>query len=210
MNNLITIVDYGLGNLFNIKRAFDTIGVDSIISQNAEDILKSSHIVLPGVGAFQEGIENLKKLELIQPIKEFSDSGRFVLGICLGMQLLLSRSLEGGVHNGLNLIQGEVIPLIKTPNIKVPHIGWSKLLRTPSVRWDHSVLEEVQDNPFMYFLHSYQVQVKNSDHILSSTTYGDNTFCSTIQHGNIVGCQYHPELSAKYGLLILKKFSTLT
>ena len=123
MNTLVSIVDYGVGNLSNIQRAFNIIGVNSIITSKPKEIMNSSHLLLPGVGAFEEGMTNLKNQNLVETVLEFSHSGRPVLGICLGMQLLLSCSYEGGKYSGLNLIEGEVIPLKKTLDIKIPNIG---------------------------------------------------------------------------------------
>ena len=119
MNTLVSIVDYGVGNLSNIQRAFNIIGVNSIITSKPKEIMNSSHLLLPGVGAFEEGMTNLKNQNLVETVLEFSHSGRSVLGICLGMQLLLSCSYEGGKYSGLNLIEGEVIPLKKTLDIKI-------------------------------------------------------------------------------------------
>ncbi len=207
MKNIsVSIIDYGLGNLFNIQRAFDAIGVNSIISSNPKEIKESSHLLLPGVGAFEEGMENLKKQSLVETILEFSDSGKSILGICLGMQLLMSQSFEGGEHKGLDLIEGEVLPLEKTPEIKIPNIGWTALMKNQEKEKSSSLLKNLPEDPYMYFLHSYQVQVDDSNHILSKTIYGDNEFCSSVQKDNIYGCQYHPELSAVNGLQILRNF----
>ncbi len=207
MKNIsVSIIDYGLGNLFNIQRAFDAIGINSIISSNPKEIKESSHLLLPGVGAFEEGMENLKKQSLVETILEFSDSGKPILGICLGMQLLMSQSFEGGEHKGLDLIEGKVLPLEKTPEIKIPNIGWTTLMKNQEKEKSGSLLENLPEDPYMYFLHSYQVQVNDSNHILSKTIYGDNEFCSSVQKDNIYGCQYHPELSAVNGLQILRNF----
>jgi len=206
MRTLVSIVDYGLGNLFNIQNAFNAIGVDSIVTSDPNEIGNSSHLLLPGVGAFEEGMVNLRKQNLIETILEFADSGKPVLGICLGMQLLLSFSYEGGKHSGLNLIKGEVIPLKRTLDIKIPNIGWNKLIENNTFGCDNKLLHGIPNELYMYFLHSYQVQVKDTKYMLSSTIYGDNKFCSTIQRDNVFGCQYHPELSGENGLKILKNF----
>ena len=206
MNTLVSIVDYGIGNLSNIQRAFNIIGVNSIITSKPKEIMNSSHLLLPGVGAFEEGMTNLKNQNLVETVLEFSHSGRSVLGICLGMQLLLSCSYEGGKYSGLNLIEGEVIPLKKTLDIKIPNIGWNKLIKNSHIDSDDLLFRGISKDSYMYFLHSYQVQVEDSKDILSSTIYGDNKFCSTIRKDNIFGCQYHPELSAENGLKILQNF----
>ena len=205
-NTLVSIVDYGIGNLSNIQRAFNIIGVNSIITSKPKDIMNSSHLLLPGVGAFEEGMTNLKNQNLVETVLEFSHSGRPVLGICLGMQLLLSCSYEDGKHSGLNLIEGEVILLKKTIDIKIPNIGWNKLIKNSHIDSDDLLLRGISQDSYMYFLHSYQVQVEDSKDILSSTIFGDNNFCSTIRRDNIFGCQYHPELSAENGLKILQNF----
>ena len=205
-NTLVSIVDYGIGNLSNIQRAFNIIGVNSIITSKPKEIMNSSHLLLPGVGAFEEGMTNLKNQNLVETVLEFSQSGRPVLGICLGMQLLLSCSYEGGKHSGLNLIKGEVTLLKKTIDIKIPNIGWNKLIKNSHIDSDDLLLRGISKDSYMYFLHSYQVQVEDSKDILSSTIFGDNKFCSTIRRDNIFGCQYHPELSAENGLKILQNF----
>jgi imidazole glycerol-phosphate synthase subunit HisH len=205
-NTLVSIVDYGIGNLSNIQRAFNNIGVNSIITSKPKEIMNSSHLLLPGVGAFEEGMTNLKNQNLVETVLEFSQSGRPVLGICLGMQLLLSFSYEGGKHSGLNLIKGEVTLLKKTIDIKIPNIGWNKLIKNSHIDSDDLLLRGISQDSYMYFLHSYQVQVEDSKDILSSTIFGDNNFCSTIRRDNIFGCQYHPELSAENGLKILQNF----
>lgn len=214
MNNRVVIIDYGVGNLFSIQRAFSFLNIDSLITRDKKEIMNSSHLLLPGVGAFQTGILHLEEYQLISTIEQFAQSGRPVLGICLGMQLLMTDSHENGYWNGLNLIKGSVLPLEKTNDFKVPHIGWNDLL-LPSGSgqihqggWSQTVLGELNHPASMYFLHSYYVRLENPQYTLSQTKYGVNLFASSIKKDNVSGVQFHPERSGKDGLKILKNFAT--
>lgn len=214
----IAIVDYALGNLFNIQRAFQSIGIDTFITDKKEDITNADKIVLPGVGAFGEGMRHLKGKGLIDPIKEAASRGKPLLGICLGMQLLMSESEEHGRWEGLDLIPGKVVrfdPPDTEDKFKIPQIGWNGLLLSGYQKpkgpgyWKDTVLEGLEEGSSMYFVHSYHVQVEKPEHSIADTEYGRNRFCSVLQKDNIVGCQFHPERSAAKGVGILKKFATL-
>lgn len=212
MPDTIAIVDYGLGNLFNLQRAFSSFGAKTTITRDKAEIGDASKMILPGVGAFEAGMKNIEKFKLIEVIRDFAASGRPVLGICLGMQLLLSRSHENGRWDGLGLIEGDVLPLDRTEDIKVPHIGWNSLLRPKNNgrkkdAWAGSLLEGLQGEPYMYFLHSYYAAPKDSATVVAQTRYGKNLFCSAVRKNNIAGCQFHPERSSEAGLAILKTFA---
>ncbi len=219
-NNCVAIVDYGVGNLFNVKRAFQSLGIDSIITDDPNQIKEASRLLLPGVGAFETGMRHLKERSLIEAIIEFAESGRPVLGICLGMQLLMTQSEENGLHEGLNIIQGSVVRFRSSnagqESYKIPQIGWNSLSR-PNVDhrqreddvWCNSILRDLENESFVYFVHSYTVKVEDPADCLALTHYGQDRFCSVLAKGNIFGCQFHPERSGPTGLKILENFISL-
>ena len=205
MSNKIAIVDYGVGNLFNIERAIDSVGAKSVITSSHQEIMGASHLMLPGVGAFEAGIGHLREKELDHTVLEFVKTGKPVLGVCLGMQILLTNSYENGEFQGLDIIPGEVIPLERSSEVKIPQIGWNSLHADSGYKG--TLLEGLPESPFFYFLHSYQVRVDNNENCLAKTVYGVNTFSSVIRKDNVTGCQFHPEVSGANGLLILKNFA---
>jgi glutamine amidotransferase len=205
------VVDYGLGNLFSIQRALIRIGAEAVISSEPSVVESAEHLILPGVGSFGEGMDNLAEKGLIEPVRSYASSGRPLLGICLGMQLLMSESEEGGVRKGLDIVKGKVVrfpePAAGGPVYKVPNIGWNGIFLPEGLSaWEGTILEGVKENEFMYFVHSYVVMPENPENILSLTNYGALTYCSTSIYNNIYGCQYHPEKSGETGLEILKNF----
>jgi len=204
----VVIVDYGVGNLFNVQRAFGMLGVSSAISKEKKEILAAKRLLLPGVGAFETGMGHLREQGLVETLKQYAASGRPMLGICLGMQLLMSKSEENGAHDGLDLIPGKVIRFSEPDPVpghfKIPHIGWNSL--EPTQEWKGGILENLEADPFLYFVHSYFVVPKDTKLRVAVTEYGKDTFCSVIRSKNIVGCQFHPERSGDYGLKILKNF----
>jgi len=210
----VVIVDYGLGNLFSVQRALNLVGAgDAKISAEKEDIENADRIVLPGVGAFGDGMKNLQELGLVSVLQEYAKSGRPLLGVCLGMQLILSRSEEFGVHDGLNLIHGNVRRLESDSesDFKIPHIGWNTLEK-PSEHseqtglWDKTVLADIDEGASMYFNHSFIVEPEDPSVSLASTNYGNDVYCSVLKQGNITGAQFHPELSAADGLKLYRNF----
>lgn len=212
MKNKILLVDYNVGNLFNLQKAFKQVGQDITVSNKASDIKNAEKIILPGVGAFAEGMNHLYKYELIDSIREFAGSGRPILGICLGLQLLFTESFENGHHEGLGLIDGQVQHIKKADHrLKVPQIGWNSVgkQKEPARPWTKTLLDGLEEGFSSYFLHSYYVELKNSDHALGLTRYGSLQFPSVVQKGNVMGCQFHAELSADNGLKILKNFVDL-
>tara|TARA_B100000315_G_scaffold233911_1_gene247479 strand:- start:3188 stop:3859 length:672 start_codon:yes stop_codon:yes gene_type:complete len=219
-NNKITVIDYGMGNLFNVIRAFEAIGCDVRATNNINEIQKAERLLLPGVGAFEDGIKDLRDNNLDNAIIEFVSTGRPLLGICLGMQLLMTVSEENGYHEGLNLIRGRVIrfeePTKLSNGYKIPQIGWNNLRRPKKSKdlslkdiWDNTILNGFSNDPYVYFLHSYFVTPKDEKIILSETNYGQDIFCSIFQQNQIVGCQFHPERSGESGLSILRNFMKL-
>ncbi|WP_239615842.1 imidazole glycerol phosphate synthase subunit HisH [Cohnella mopanensis] len=212
MDRSVTIIDYGIGNISSVRRALELCGATIKLSSDPKVIMDSDSVVLPGVGAFADGMEGLTSRDLIVPIKEFVKSGRPFLGICLGMQLLMDSSEEFGEHEGLGIISGKVsaIPnLDQNENkIRIPHIGWSELTTSGSDgdTWDNSVLEGIPQRSSVYFVHSYRVQPANRNTVLAITSYYNHEITGVIRSGNIYGCQFHPEKSGHVGLKIMNNF----
>lgn len=208
----LAIIDYGLGNLFSIKKALEYAGAKPLITDNPEEIKSADGLILPGVGAFSDGMKGLKKRNLIEPIKSFVAEGKPLFGICLGMQLLMAESEEFGRHKGLDLIKGRVIRLQEPKSkegCKIPHIGWNKIQKPKSSlkiekSWQATPLENIEDKDDFYFVHSYMIVPDDPSDITAVTEYGDNIFCSMISKGNIFGCQFHPEKSGEAGLKYYK------
>jgi glutamine amidotransferase len=203
----IVILDYGIGNVKSILNAFEKVGINAILSRERNVIFKAKGIVLPGVGAFYQGMNNLNKYGLVDIIKEYVKTRKPLLGICLGMQMLLEESEEFGVTKGIGLIKGKVIkiPIKESNKIKLPHISWNEI-KPKNIQWQNTILNKVDINSDMYFVHSYVVKPDNNDEILSTTNYFDAEFCSALKKDNIYGCQFHPEKSARSGLQIIKNF----
>lgn len=214
MNDLkknVVIIDYQLGNLFSVKQACDTVGINARISSDREDILNADALILPGVGAFIEAMNNLKKLGLDIAIKEKVNNGIPLFGICLGQQLLFTESEEFGAGAGLDLIQGIIKRFpekLKERKIKVPHIAWNTIY--PSIqKWDRTPLLELKDDEFMYFIHSYYVKPSSDSCVLTKTNYDGIEFCSSIIQKNIFATQFHPEKSADKGISIYKNWALI-
>lgn len=204
-NNEIVIIDYQLGNLFSVKHACIKVGLNPKITSNKKDVLEADTLILPGVGAFGDAMENLKKLDLISPLKDKVKMGTPLFGICLGLQLLFEESEEHGINKGLGLISGTVkkIPnTIENRRIKVPNIGWNRIYNQNKEEWNNSTLNSVEEGSFMYFVHSYYVKPENANDILTFTKYEGLEYCSSIKKDNISAFQFHPEKSGNEGLKI--------
>ena len=199
----IGIVDYNMGNLASVKNAFKKIGANAEVVKEAEKLKNYDKLILPGVGAFGDAMEHLKKTGLDEAIKEFIKTGRYLLGVCLGMQLLFQSSEEFGNHEGLGIIPGRVVMFDKekTKGHKIPHMGWNRLFNKKSP------LFEGLDNPYLYFVHSLHA-VCDEKYIAGKTIYGYE-FVSAVNKDNIFGIQPHPEKSHNEGLKILKNFIEL-
>jgi len=203
----IAIIDYGIGNVRSILNAFENQGADVFLTNSKDEILKSDGLVLPGVGAFSHGMNNLEYYDLVDVIKKYVVSDKPFMGICLGMQLLFEESEEFGQASGLGLISGKVVklPTKDDNNEKLPHVSWNEL-NVKSAQWTDTILEGIEEGSDMYFVHSYVAEPKDSDNILSITEYLSHSFCSSVYKGNIYGCQFHPEKSGMQGLKIIKNF----
>jgi len=208
MKKKIVIVDFGLGNLFSINEACRYLGYSTIISSDPKIILGASNLILPGIGSFEVAMKQLNKLELIETLTDYVKTGKPIMGVCLGMQLLFEKSTEFGLHKGLGFIKGQVIrfpDVINNNNIRIPHTGWNKIFKREIV-WENTPLENTNNESFMYFIHSFYVQPYLKENILTFTTYSGFEFCSSVKKDNIIGFQFHPEKSGKDGLLIYDKF----
>ncbi|MGR3318667.1 MAG: imidazole glycerol phosphate synthase subunit HisH [Candidatus Anammoxibacter sp.] len=211
MPKTLAIVDYGMGNLRSVQKAFEKIGEYAIITSNPADLDSAHKIILPGVGAFKDAMNELDKRNLAESIKKNIRSGKPFLGICLGLQLLFSVSFEDGEHKGLNVLQGNVIKFSNDNNsnleqkLKIPHMGWNKVkFRDREI----PLLKNVPDESYMYFVHSYYVSPEQSSSIAGETDYGVN-FTSIVCKDNIFATQFHPEKSQKTGLDILRNFTRI-
>ena len=205
------VIDYGIVNLKNILRSFEYIGVPIDSAVDPDQVLKADRIILPGVGAFASGMNELRTRGMDEAVKCIANAGRPVLGICLGMQMLLDSSMEYGQHQGLGLIPGSVVP-IPTNSVgmgrrKIPHIGWNAL-RYPShaSSWKNSCLNRAPEGSFFYFVHSFMVVPEKSSHILAQCIYEGLSVTAAIKKDNITGLQFHPERSGPIGLEILHEF----
>lgn len=206
----IAIVDYGMGNLFSVQHACMRVGGEPYLAASGEAIRSAEALILPGVGAFGDAMHALFNLNLITPVHEFIQSGRPFMGICLGMQLLMTHSHEFGRHEGLGVIQGEVRRLTENRGaeipIKVPQIGWNSVQFAGDKAGGGTMLDGIANGDYLYFVHSYYVQPEDPSLILTSTHYGDIQFCSSIQRDNIFACQFHPERSGEHGLTVYRNF----
>lgn len=199
---MIGIINYKMGNLGSVKNALDSLNIESVITDDINVIKSCDKLILPGVGAFKEAMQNLKDLNLIDCIKDEVKKGKPILGICLGMQLMFSSSEEYGFTEGLNLLEGKIIHF-KENGLKIPHMGWNNL-NIPS----NSKLFKGLNNPYVYFVHSYHLETSNKDYLLTKTTYGYEFSCA-VEYKNIFATQFHPEKSGDVGLKILKNFGDL-
>jgi imidazole glycerol-phosphate synthase subunit HisH len=207
----VAVIDYGVGNLLSVSRAFEHCGAKVRVTSDAQVILSSSRVVLPGVGAFADGIGALRAHGLDAVVRKVAESGIPLLGICLGMQMLLDESDEFGATTGLGLIHGRVVQVPGTTTEgrphKIPHIGWNELVR-PDGRssWDGGLLADIDRGEAVYFVHSFMAQPASAAHRLADCHYGGIPISAAVQRDNVQGCQFHPEKSGDVGLRILKNF----
>lgn len=213
-NEKIVVVDYGLGNLFSVQRALEQCGAANVcISSAIDDVIDADRLILPGVGAFEDGIRGLDKLGLIEPIKCHALNKKPLLGICLGMQLLATTSEEFGSYLGLNLIPGRVVPIpiefCGEKKRKVPFIGWAKLSTLGQGETEDSIVKELSKNQSVYLVHSYFYSPDDSENIVATYDYLGAKITAVIQSNNIYGFQFHPEKSGEVGLGLLDAFLKL-
>lgn len=199
---MIAIIDYGVGNLFSLRSSFAAIGQEATVTNDVEEIRRADRLILPGVGAFRDAAEKLRTSGMDRAVKEETEKGKPLLGVCLGMQMLFERSHEYGVHEGLGLLKGEIRPIAERipDGLKIPQMGWNAL----KIVKDSPLLKYTREGEYVYFVHSYSA-VDCEDSLLAVTEYGaELTAC--VGKGNVFGCQFHPEKSGEVGLRILKAF----
>ncbi len=203
---MITIVDYGVGNLFSLISSFQAIGCEVDVTGDPEKIRKAEKIVLPGVGAFRDAANKLEETGLKQILIEKANSGTAFLGVCLGMQMLFEKSYEYGEWDGLGLIKGEIRPIsdFVPKELKIPHMGWNALHFGAE---KHPLFRYLKEGDHVYFVHSYSA-VKCGESIIATSEYGGDV-TAAVAKGNVMGCQFHPEKSGNVGLKILKAFSEM-
>ena len=200
---MVGIIDYGVGNLFSLRSSFDAIGTQVVVSSDPEVLRKADHILLPGVGAFEDAVKKLRDSGLDQMVYEAVKTGKPLMGICLGMQMLFEKSFEYGEHQGLGLLKGQVIPMagLLPENLKVPHMGWNALQITKP---DGKLFANTQEGDYVYFVHSYFAD-GCEDSLAAQTEYG-RLLTAAVEKDNVFGCQFHPEKSGEVGLNILRAF----
>ncbi len=198
---MIAIIDYGVGNLRSVQKSLEKIGLDSIITENSEEIDNADSIILPGVGAYRDAINNLKIKNLDKVIKSNVDKGKLLLGICLGMQLLYEKSYEDGEYDGLGLLKGEIVKFDK--GLKIPHMGWNNL----KIVRNNDITKYIKEDDYVYFVHSYYAK-SSGDEIIAYADYGKKV-PGIVGYKNIYGFQFHPEKSGDVGLSLLKAYGEM-
>ena len=199
---MIAVIDYGVGNLFSIKSSFARIGVDVAVTADKKIIQNADRIMLPGVGAFEDAARKLHQSGMADLLREEVKKGKYLMGICLGMQLLFEKSFEYGEHEGLGILKGEVIPMkgYVDKNLKVPHIGWNAL----HLERDSLLLKDCKEGDCVYFVHSY-FATNCKDSLIATTEYS-RPITAAVEKENVLGCQFHPEKSGEVGLNVLRAF----
>lgn len=201
---MITIVDYQMGNLRSVQKAVEKSGGTAAISSNPDDVAGAEKLILPGVGAFGDAMDELRRRDLCQPICDFINSGRPFLGICLGLQLLFDKGYEHGEHEGLGVLSGEVVRFQLPQRFKVPHMGWNTVIR----HRDAPLLADTPDEAHFYFVHSYYVRPADADVTALGCDYGGE-FCAMVWRDNVFATQFHPEKSQAEGLKLISRFADL-
>ncbi|MBA3315659.1 MAG: imidazole glycerol phosphate synthase subunit HisH [Planctomycetota bacterium] len=201
---MITIVDYGMGNLRSVQKAFERIGAEAVIASDPREVATAERLVLPGVGAFRDAIAELRRKDLVGPVVDHLAAGKPFLGICLGLQLLFEVSDEGGQHEGLGVLRGRVERFPDRAGFKVPHMGWNRLNRSGNC----PVFSDTPDDAYFYFVHSYHV-VPDDEAVVAARTDYIIPFVSAVARDNLFAVQFHPEKSQRHGLALLKNFAEL-
>ncbi len=202
---MITIVDYGMGNLRSVQKAFEKLHVPATICSHAEELAGTEKLVLPGVGAFRDAIAELRRQNMVEPIREHLQSGRPFLGICLGLQLLMETSYEDGQWDGLGVLAGDVVRFEDRPGLKIPHMGWNTLEDAT----DNPLLAGIPAEAHFYFVHSYHVVPEDEAVVAARTGYGDQHVVAMIARERMFATQFHPEKSQRVGLKLLENFARL-
>lgn len=201
---MIAIIDYQMGNLRSVQKGFEKVGHEAIITSDPAELIKADKVVLPGVGAFADAMAELRRRDLVEPIRDLVASGKPFLGICLGLQLLFDVGFENGQHEGLGILRGQVVRFEVPPEFKVPHMGWNQL----TIRRASPLLTGLSDGVHCYFVHSFYVVPTDAGVIATETNYS-KPFCSSIWRDNLLATQFHPEKSQRDGLRMLQNFARL-
>lgn len=198
---MVAIIDYDAGNIKSVEKALISIGEEACITRDKNIILSADHVILPGVGQFGDAMEKLNRYGLVSVIKKVCEKGTPFLGICLGLQLMFNRSDEAPGIEGLSLLDGDIIKIPEGEYSKIPHMGWNDL----TLKGNGRLFEGMEDNPYVYFVHSYYLKAKEES-IVKATTEYNVTIHASVEKDNIFGCQYHPEKSSDAGLKMLENF----
>jgi len=201
---VIAVVDYGMGNLRSVQKAFERVGCAADLTSDPDTVRRADKVVVPGVGAFGDAMAELRARGLVEPIVDAIAADKPFLGICLGLQILFDHSSEGGDHQGLGVLRGEVVRFDPRPGLKIPHMGWNQIrIRRPT-----PVLSGVPDGAYVYFVHSYYVAPADADLVATQTDYPE-PFTSMVWRGHLFAAQFHPEKSQSVGLRIIRNFASL-
>ena len=203
---MITIIDYGMGNLKSVYNALKKVNFDCQISSEVTDIEMADKLILPGVGAFKDAMDNLQNLDLILPIRKKVNDGCPLLGICLGMQMLFDEGYECELRKGLGFIEGKIKLMNSKENLKIPHIGWNRL----EFNRENKILNNINKESFVYYVHSFMATEMIDENLIAYSKYGDINIPGIVNKGNAYGMQFHPEKSGEVGLKILKNFGVLS
>ncbi len=199
---MIGIIDYGMGNIHSVKNAISKLGFEYVLSNDLDVLASCDKLILPGVGAFGDAMDNINKLGLYEPIKKMVlEDKKPILGICLGMQALFESSEEKGSSQGFGFLKGKIV-LMEEPGLRIPHMGWNELEKNQ----ESPIFDRISSNPFVYFVHSYYAQSYEDADLIGYATYGSLKVPGVVRHENVLGCQFHPEKSGEDGLAILKYY----
>ena len=201
---MVAIIDYNAGNLKSVEKALQAVGQESVITRDFHRILSADHVILPGVGAFGEAMEQIKKYELDKVVREVVNKNKPFLGICLGLQLLFEGSDESQGVEGLHILDGQVLRIPEKEGLKIPHIGWNSL----NLQNNGRLFREMKQNPYVYFVHSYYLKAADESIVKATCDYGSCIHAS-VEKDNVFACQFHPEKSSDMGLTILKNFAQI-
>ena len=198
---MIGIIDYGAGNLRNVYNALNRLGFESVITNDINVLRTCEKLIIPGVGAFEDGMKGLRENDLVPFLKDWVKDGKYLLGICLGMQLLFDKSYEMGEHEGLGFIKGDVVPFDIPKSYKVPHMGWNELV----INRADNIVKDITNGEYVYFVHSYHADNMNDEDLIAYSEYHYNV-PAVVRHGNVIGMQFHPEKSDKTGTKLLLNY----
>ncbi len=202
---MIAIIDYGMGNLKSVKNALDFLGILSVVTKDKEVIRNSSAVILPGVGAFKQAMDNLKDDNLDIFIKDLANEGKLILGICLGMQILFEEGFEGDRCHGLGLIKGNIRKIEPKEKVKIPHMGWNKIV----INNNDDIISGLSGDNFLYYVHSFMAFGYMDENLIAYSNYGGVKVPGIVRKDNVIGMQFHPEKSGETGLNLLKKFGEM-